>query len=152
MPDAVAHLVTARLAALPVKRPDLRSLLYVGVLWPDILSKGTQSVLRAPPGFDAPSHSFVGLAVSCLAFALLFAPGRRREAFLMLMGGSVLHLALDLLKDYGVAPGLLLFHPFSTRGFSLGLFRSENAALLIPGALAMLALIEAMVWWRRRRV
>lgn len=150
MPDAVAHLVTARLAAVPVRRPDLRALLYVGVIWPDILSKGTQGVLRAPPGFEAPSHSFAGLAVACLAFALLFAPGRRREAFFMLMAGSVLHLALDLLKDYGITSGLILFFPFSTRGFSLGLFRSEDGALLIPGALALLAIIEAAAWWKRR--
>ena len=57
MPDAVTHLLTARLAAPLIRRPEMRAVFYLGVLWPDLLSKGTQLLLRSQPGFQIPSHS-----------------------------------------------------------------------------------------------
>ena len=151
MPDAVTHLLTARVAGALLRRPEPRAILYLGVLWPDLLAKGTQAVLHCPPGFDVPSHSIPGLLVACWGAALLFGPARREAAFGLLMAGSLLHLAADLLKDYGVYSGLRLFFPFSDRGFSLGLFRSEESAFALPVAAALLLTIE-LVARRRSRV
>ena len=63
MPDAVTHLLTARLAAPLLKRGDLRAVLYLGVLWPDVLAKICTFALHTPGGFDIPSHSLAGLAI-----------------------------------------------------------------------------------------
>lgn len=145
MPDAATHLLTARIAG-SLMRPEMRVVLYLGVLWPDVLAKFTSIVLRCPPGFEIPSHSFAGLAVASAGAALLFRPADRRAAWLLLMAGSTLHLAADLLKDFGVYAGLRLFYPFSVRGYSLGLFRSEDSAYLLPASVALLLLWE----WRRR--
>ena len=131
-----------------LRRPDRRAVLYFGVLWPDLLSKGIAVVLKATPGFGIPSHSIVGLAVASAAAALLFRRGERVVAWSLLMAGSMLHLAGDLLKDYGVYSGIRILHPFSDRGYSLGLFRSEDFAYALPAAAVLFVLIE---WIVRRK-
>lgn len=148
MVDAATHLLTARLAGGLLRDPRMRAVLYLGVLWPDLLAKCTSIVLRCPVGFEVPSHSLAGLAIASAGAALLFRPPDRAGAWLMLMAGSALHLAADCLKDFGVFPGLRLLYPFSARAFSLGLIRSEDSAYLMPAAAALLLLIE---WAARRR-
>lgn len=146
MPDAATHLLTARIAGGLLRRPEMRALLCLGVLWPDLLAKCTSIVLRCPEGFEIPSHSFVGLAVASAGAAMLFRPADRLGAWALLMAGSTLHLAADALKDFGVYGGLRLLYPFSAHGYSIGLFRSEDSAYLLPVAVLLLLLID-----RRRR-
>lgn len=149
MPDAVTHLLTARLVATLERRAGMRAVLYLGVLWPDILAKGVGMVLRSPAGFDIPSHSVIGLIVASAAAALLFRAPDRGVVFGLLMAGSLLHLAADLLKDFGVFPGLRLFFPIFNKGFSAGLFRGEQSAIILPLSLLLILAFELAA--RRRR-
>jgi membrane-bound metal-dependent hydrolase YbcI (DUF457 family) len=151
VPDAVTHLLTARLAGTALARPEWRAVFYLGVLWPDLLNRGVAFCLAPPEGFGTASHSIVGLIVACAGAALLFRPAHRVSAFALLMGGSLLHLAADLLKDPGVFAGVPLLFPFVEGGFSLGLFRSEDSAYAMPVAALAIGAIELVAWRRARR-
>ena len=89
-----------------------------------------------------PMHQPVGLVV--LAYLLcMFVPELIRLAvFWNLLGGMVLHMALDLLQNHhGV--GYMLVFPFSTWGFEFACIGSEATVWVAP-FLAFLA-------WRYRR-
>ena len=91
------------------------------------------SSLHTPFGF--------GLVAAAVVLALpdvLLPPLSRAGAWRLLMGGALLHIALDLLQmQYSMPP--ILFHPITLWGLDIGFLGTEDSMLawpvLIPAAL-----------------
>lgn len=93
-----------------------------------------------------PLHMPVGILLASYALAFLFPEAQRRVAFTNLLGGGLLHIAVDLLQShFGV--GYLLLFPFSLWDFELGWIGSEDTVLIVP---FLLPLTLAVGWWRWR--
>lgn len=161
MPDLITHGSVALLLGFALvgrRRAPLLPLFVAGTLLPDVLarvpaivfgelhSKLTPLPMGLLYGWD-PMHQPFGMALAASIFSLLLPPTGRARAFLLLLGGMLLHLALDLLQFHEGAGHMLLF-PFSERTWEIGVIGSEDSVLVaIP-----LALLAALVAVLRRRI
>lgn len=163
MADLVTHVCVAVLAkVLPGPRlsgPQAHVATFVlGTCLPDLLARvpsmGLTWLRWSVPAIPewliyvwAPFHMPVGMLLSSFLLAFLFPESGRRVVFLNLLGGGVLHLAVDVLqRHFGV--GYLLFFPFSWWDFELGWMSSEDTVRIVP---VLVPLTFAAVAWRRRR-
>lgn len=93
-----------------------------------------------------PAHLPIGMVFNAALFAMLFEAPRRAAVFKNLLGGSALHLAVDLLQShFGV--GYLLLFPFSLWDWELGWIGSEDTVRIVP----ILLPLTALICWRRWR-
>lgn len=148
MADLLTHYVSARVAGVGLRDRATAMVFALGVFYPDLLGKPLGWIPWLPDLVEAPTHSPVGLIFACGAACLLFAPDFRRRAFWALYAGSLLHVFVDLLKSYLGRGAVMLLHPFSTRGFELGLYRTEDVFYLLPANLGILAIL----WVVGRRI
>lgn len=142
MADALTHLATAALPGRAMRDGRLRAVLYVGVLLPDILYKTLLYCFGAPTWLCEPTHAPLGLIPFCYVGALLFEEAWRKRAFWALLGGSWLHLVIDVGKGYlgmGVIPWAF---PFSMDRVELGLYTNADALWMMPAAAGVLILVE----------
>ncbi len=157
MADLITHLCTALLPTAFV-RTRLTIPLTIGVVLPDAAARVPPMAMawlrRAGVGipqsfslaFDALHTPAALLALSVLV-AWCFRPDERKLAFIGLFGGSLLHLAVDVLQDHHGMSYHLLF-PFSLTRWELGWIGSEDT-VLIAGPLAI---ATAAAWgWRWRQ-
>ena len=154
MADLITHGALAWLLGRPLRLAGARALFVTGALLPDLLSRlpgivftglavvvpGVPEMLRL--GWD-PLHMPVGMVLSSLLVAQLFATGRRGAAFSALLGGQLFHLAIDLLQRH-LGPGYLLLYPFSHAHSELGLVGSEDSVLVAP-ILAIAVLVDVLL-------
>ncbi|MFT5686485.1 MAG: hypothetical protein ACI8RZ_007441 [Myxococcota bacterium] len=152
----MADLVTHAAVGLLIKATTSRrhaAVFVAGTLLPDLLSRlpsmvcsAARVVVEVPSlliyGWD-PLHTPAGMLLSSYAISLLFTADQRRGVFLNLLGGMLLHMAVDLLQSH-LGVGYPLLFPFSTRAFELGLIGSEAT---VPLAIPLAAL--AVFVWRR---
>jgi hypothetical protein len=148
MADLLTHFASARLPAAFVRDRSVQALLIAGTFLPDLAGKGLYFVTRSGENFNVPSHSVLGLAVLCFGLSFLLEERLRRPGFAALLGGSYLHVAVDLLKDSNGVGLLGVLHPFTPAGFELGLIDPENVILLLPVDAAILVL----AWFLERRL
>jgi hypothetical protein len=154
--DLVTHTCVAYLAKAIPNRPHIATFV-LGTCLPDLLGRVPSmglTVLRwALPAIPewtiyvwVPFHMPIGVALSSFLLAFAFPAPVRRVASLNLLGGGLLHLAVDLLQHhFGV--GYLLLFPFSWWDFELGWIGSEDTVKLVP----VLVPLTLAVWaWRRR--
>ena len=131
---------------------------FAGNVAPDLLSRGPtialsfihQHVFRLPHElvfFWTPLHMPAGMLLSAYPLCFLFAEGSRRAIFANVLGGMLVHLAVDLMQyHYGV--GYSLIYPLKKRTWELGWIGSEDTVFIAPA----LARVTAVVWgprWRR---
>jgi len=93
-----------------------------------------------------PLHVPVGVLLQSYGVALLFRDEQRRAAFLNLVLGGFLHLAVDVLQ-FHFGQGYLLLFPFSTWDWELGWIGSEATVPLVP----VLLPLTSWLAWRRWR-
>ena len=149
MADLLTHYVSARLAGLRVRSRATATLFAAGVFLPDLLGKPLVFLPGTPPLLEVPSHTPFGLIFACGAVSLIFASGLRLRAFTALYLGSLLHVLLDLMKDYLGSGSVFLLHPFTLDTFELGLYRSEDVFYLLPVNVAILLILWAVRRYRR---
>ncbi len=129
----------------------------VGSVIPDLVKPFY--LLKAYAGIDliafsVPFATPVGSIMVVGLVSLFFVRREMRRVLAFLLGGTVIHLAWDLmLHPYG--GGTLFFFPFSMRQYALGLIWSDSilplAVVAIPaGILALRRLIVAREGARRR--
>ena len=152
MADLVTHAAVGVLVKAATSRSNAAAFI-AGTLLPDLLSRlpsmicsAARALVEVPPaliyGWD-PLHTPAGMLLSAYAISLLFVAEQRAGVFWNLLGGMLLHMAIDLLQSH-LGVGYPLLFPFSTHAVELGLIGSEaTVPLALP--LAVLA-----VWvWRR---
>jgi hypothetical protein len=152
--DLITHACVAVLAKAAT-RPKHVAIFVAGTCLPDLLGRVpamgltvARWSLPAIPEWSiyvwTPFHMPVGVVLSSFAGAFAFAPALRRAAFWNLLGGGMLHMAVDLVqRHFGV--GYLLLFPFSTWDFELGWIGSEDTVLIVP------FLLPLTLWIARRR-
>jgi membrane-bound metal-dependent hydrolase YbcI (DUF457 family) len=125
--DTVTHGLTGWLVsrAMPGEwnRKEATAAVTLGAVLPDLdhaasLVGGSEMYVRVHRGL---SHSLLGVTVSSLVVALLFARfghwKDRKRLFLLILLGQLSHVVLDLLNAYGTQ----VLQPFSDARFSLDL-------------------------------
>lgn len=97
----------------------------------------------------APLHMPVGILVGGYLASFWLPEDGRGAAFRTLVGGGLLHLAVDLLqRHFGV--GYLLLFPFSLWDYELGWIGSEDTVRIVPVLLPLTVLAGWARWGRRR--
>jgi hypothetical protein len=143
MADFLVHFATAYAPGLALRDARLRAILYVGVCLPDLAFKGLLYVFGASTWACEPSHSPLTLLPLCYAAAMLFEESWRARAFGALLGGSILHLLLDLGKSYSGSGVIPWGFPFTMGRVELGAYGPEDTLLLMAPALGLILLTEA---------
>lgn len=162
MADLVTHLASALIPGVAL-RPHRAVLLALGTAMPDVVGRvpglmaegverlgGTQ-----PPWLTHPfgiAHQPVGGVLLAALIAWILPARERPLATLLLCGGVLLHLGVDVLQDHHGFGYHLLF-PFGTGRYELGCIGSEATVPWAP----WLALASVGVWgirlgltrWRR---
>jgi hypothetical protein len=148
--DLLTHLATVYVPTrLGVKNPGARSLAYLGVCLPDLLSRAGSWMQR--PGtlsFHDVVHTPAFLALTALAASQLFARGLRLTSFLTLFLGGLVHLVVDAAKDYLGSGGVMWAFPWTLRRWEWGLFLPEHTVYFM--APALLAIVLARTVGRAR--
>jgi hypothetical protein len=155
--DLVTHACVAFLAKAPTARTHVATFV-AGTLIPDLVSRVPSSALswigRTVSPIDPTFiywwdvlHLPVGMLALAFTLAQLFPATARRAVFWNLLGGMLLHLAVDLLQSH-LSSGYLLLWPFSTAGFELRWMGSEDSVFLVP----FLVPVTFAVWrWTQPR-
>jgi hypothetical protein len=92
----------------------------------------------------APLHMPVGIVLVALLASYAFREEVRPAIARALVGGGLLHLAVDLTQRH-LGVGYLLLYPFSTWDVELGWIGSEDTVLAVP------VLLPLTVWAARAR-
>lgn len=152
MADLLTHVAVANLCAKAVRDDRVRAVVVVGTCVPDVAYKGLLYLAGSATWAAEPSHSPIPLAALCLAAALLFEESFRPRAFLGLFLGSLLHVAIDLGKDY-MGQGVILWaFPFSTHRVELGWYHAEHWPAMMAVSAVVLVVTE-LAWrgpWAKR--
>ena len=156
MADLFTHTCVAVLARLPQRHARWVATFVAGTCLPDIarvpamvLTKARWTLPEIPEWrcyVWAPLHLPLGIAGGSYLVALLFPEVQRRRAFVELLLGGMLHLAVDLTQSH-FGMGYLLFFPFSEWDFELGWIGSEATVLIVPW---LVPLTAGLAWWRWR--
>lgn len=161
MADLITHTCVAVLYKVARGRPLPQAgvpTFLAGTFFPDILGRVPAMLIsRARWDFPqipeplcyvwTPLHLPMGMLVAAYLLAFAFAPDQRVHAFRNLLGGALLHLAVDLLQSH-MGVGYLIFFPFSRWDFEFGWIGSETTVLIVP-LLLPLTLLLSWVRWRK---
>lgn len=158
MADLVTHACTALLCKVPYRRPQHIATFVAGTCVPDLFGRVPCMALTSlrwslpalPEALIYPwnvLHMPFGVLLGSYLLTFLFPEADRRAVYRNLVGGGLLHLAVDLLQfHFGV--GYLLLFPFSTWDYELGWIGSEDTVRAVPVLVPVTALL-AWVSWRR---
>ena len=142
MADLLTHVAVANLCGKTSKEAQTRSVFIVGTCIPDIAYKGMHLLASSPTWQAEPSHSPLPLLLLCYGLALLFVESFRKRAFTALYLGGLLHILIDLGKNYFGQGVILWGFPFTMDRIELGLYRPEQAVYMMGGALLLFLLTE----------
>lgn len=157
MADLITHGCSAILWKAGTGKPGVATFV-AGTCAPDLLGRVPSmglTVLRwrveAIPEWLlyvwGPLHMPLGILLSSYALSFLFVEAGRRAAFRDLLGGGLLHVAVDLLqRHFGV--GYLLLFPFSTWDFELAWIGSEDTVRIVPFLVPITAVVARWRWGR----
>jgi hypothetical protein len=144
--DLLTHLATVYVPTrLGVKDPAARSLVYLGVCLPDVVSHaGNWAGVHGSISFHEVVHTPAFVALAALTLSQLFAVGFRRMAFVALLFGGLAHLLLDAGKDYLGTAGLMWGLPWGLGRWEWGFFRPEHTVYFMPPALLAIVLARTV--------
>ncbi len=142
MPDLLTHLVVAEGCRKVTRSYSLNSWFLIGTVLPDILTRPFNIIFPSLFWFVMPLHTPVGLFLVCMFLSSFFRPQKQRQVFYNLLGGSALHLLLDLFQKH-IGDGYYLFFPFSWSSFEIGIIWPETSLYLLP-----LWIIVGVFFWR----
>ena len=131
MPDLVTHSPLAYFFRETSKFPRNPVLFYIGTILPDILTRPFYIVDAGIYPIVRPFHTPVVLLFICLLASFLFTEGSRKTVFFSLLGGSYLHILLDLTRRH-ILPEYHLFFPFSWKTVEFGFLWSESWFNILP--------------------
>lgn len=161
MADLITHSCVAVLWKAAVNRPRV-AVFVAGTCLPDLLgrvpSMGLTELRWSLPWIPewliylwGPLHMPAGIVVSCYLLSFFFPEAGRRDVARNLVGGGLLHIAVDVLQHhFGV--GYLLLFPFSLWDYELGIIGSETTVKIVPFLLPVTVLAGWLRWGRRRAV
>jgi len=140
MPDLVTHLAGAYFAGKGLRIGRGLVIFSFGALLPDIVSRPLHIFWPRTFPVAQALHSPAVIFLICWLISLFFRVDQRKNIFLLLIGGSILHLLMDMLQKH-IAGGYLWFFPFSCQGFSFGFLSPEGSLSFLPLTLLLVMLV-----------
>ena len=136
------------------------ALFVAGVCLPDLLSRVPSMAITwlrwtmpAIPEWAiypwGPLHMPVGIVLTSVLAGFLFPERGRGRVVRALVGGGMLHMALDVLQRH-LGVGYLLLYPFSTWDWEAGVIGSEDTVRAVPVVLPVTVLVAWLRWGRGR--
>ena len=151
MPDLFAHFASGYLISREAHLRKYTALLVFGAVLPDVLTRVPEIVLERFIGvsvfhFFIIFHSPFCLLLTSIAISLILESRIRLLGFFLILLGSYLHVALDLMQIQLGQGVYLPYFPFSFETLQWSLFHINASILLFP---ALLILVLAV--WRLTR-
>lgn len=131
MPDLISHIASGYLARPNYRQRQWMFIFLFGTILPDIATRPIYILFPKSYWFVKPMHTPAGIFLMCLMLSGLFAPALRNKVLWHLLGGSALHLFVDLFQKH-LQGGYPLAFPFTWRTFEFGLFWPEQMLWFIP--------------------
>ena len=137
MPDLITHALGPYFAARYTWKTDRASMVVfiLGTMLPDLVSRPPNyALIRWFPlvnDLTGPLHSPFMAVLYCLVVSYLFAEPMRRKAYILLLAGSWVHLALDALQIH-VGSGYYMLFPLSRWKHVQGLIWPEDSLFIVP--------------------
>lgn len=147
MPDLLTHFLVAYLLVQIIGIRRYASIIYVGAILPDILSRSFMLADICSYWFFEPLHTPLVLILSCSLVSYFFEEEIRGEVFAYLLAGVSLHLFMDVFQKH-MALGYPWLFPFSWTDCEIGLLWPELSIYFIP---VLLSVIVSYWWYRRIR-
>lgn len=150
MPDLATHMLVPALRVVTGKPLKNWPIFILGNILPDLFGRTLNYLLYSfsvyVGDFSAPFHSVIVMPLYCFAVALLFADSLRQRAFKLLVGGSLLHLFLDVFQIH-VSNGNKIFYPLLSGSFEIPLFWPEMSLYTIP----FMLILWGILLWRHKK-
>jgi hypothetical protein len=159
MPDLITHIAASHLA---VRFPSVfknriykyyteyRLLIFLGAMFPDVISKPFQYISSALYNFSLPIHSpFVVLIASFILTRFVYI-NNKKTSFYTLAVFSMFHIFMDNLQQ-GLNPGYQTFFPLSVKRYGLNIISSELYLYLMISMVIISAILELYLYWKRKR-
>jgi len=157
VPDWVGHILFALILCEigRVKKGEMRALVVLGALLPDIVSKAHLLGFFLPFNaeqmflfFHPTAHSLLGAFLLALIASGLFVYDQKK-AFLLLSIGSVSHILADMTNRFFVYGPIHAWLPFSFQSTFVGLFWSDEYLYQILIFLILYMAILGIKGWKR---
>lgn len=133
MPDLITHITTTYLI---VRLPSIfknkimtyyyeyRFFIFLGAIFPDLISKPFQFISPKLYNFSLPLHSPFVVTITAFIFTRFIFINNKQTSFAFLSIFSLIHIFVDSFQK-GLNPGYQLLFPFSLKRYGLNLVSSE---------------------------
>ncbi len=146
MPDLISHIGAGYLFSFNYRKRAWMALFLFATVLPDMATRPFYIAFPQIYWFIKPLHTPLGILLLCLLISGFFVRKDRNRAFVVLMFGSFLHLAFDLLQKHAHG-GYPLFFPFSWKTWEVGVLWPEEMLYFMP---MWIGIIGFMIVWRKR--
>ena len=142
MPDTFTHL----LIVIPIGRRFFQRpwiyIAYLGVVLPDLLSRGLSILFKNARDYFVPLHTPIGLIVFVIFFMTFFERRFYKKVVFYLSMGIVFHFIPDAMQSHIYGGGYRWLFPFSWWTYKTGLFEPDTSLYFLPILLAIVFFIE----------
>jgi hypothetical protein len=150
MPDLITHSALHYALSRSQRFDRFRIIFYVGTVLPDILSRPIYIINPFLYPYTVAIHTPVFMVLFCFLMAEFFVISIRKPVRLYLLAGVFLHFGLDFFQRH-IESGYLWLFPFSWQTFEIGLFWPETPLMLTPVWVGMVAVMEGLRFWQKRK-
>lgn len=158
MPDLITHIAATHLI---VRLPSVfrnrilnyynnyKSFIFLGAIFPDIISKPFQYISPRLYNFSLPLHSpFVVLITAYILTRFIYIKDKN-TSFYTIAFFSVFHILLDNFQK-GLNPGYQTFFPFSLKRYGFNLISSEIYIYIMIVLLFFSFIVEIYFYYKKR--
>jgi hypothetical protein len=159
MPDLITHLVATHFIS---RTPNLfrnklldfynayRLLIYLGTIFPDLISKPLAFLSWKLYNFSIALHSPFCVLIECFIFSQFIYIKNRKTTFGIMIFFSFFHILVDSLQE-GINPGYQILYPFSFNRYGFNWVSSEMYLQALVVFLIIAILIETYLFIKRRK-
>ena len=160
MPDLITHLVATNLL---VKLPSLfnnkvykyfeeyRLLIFLGAIFPDLISKFPKYISMTFYHFTTPLHSPIVVLITAFVFTRFIYINEKGVSFYTLAIFSMFHIFVDSFQK-GINPGYQIFFPFSLDRYSFNIIGFETYIYLVVVMLFICVIIELFFYIKNKKI
>jgi hypothetical protein len=159
MPDLITHITATHLATripglfkskIYEYYQEYRLLIFLGALFPDIISKPLQYISTTLYNFSFPIHSPLVVLFAAFVVTRFVYINNKKCSFFTIAGFSMFHIFLDNLQQ-GLNPGYQTFFPFSLKRYGLNVISSEMYLYLMGVMVVLSGILELYYYIRKRK-
>ena len=152
MPDLLTHAAAGFFVGRKLFFDYRLGFILIGSILPDLVSRIPQILLQRflelpVAHFFSAFHTPAAFVVFCYLTSFLFSSSIRKHGFWLMLSGSMLHFALDLLQKQFHKPIYMPWFPFSLEPVQIAWFHIHASLLAAP----VLFLVMLYVWFKEQK-